>query len=58
MDGGKWGLMEFRAQVVVDAINTLVAETTGNTLYEIVFGQSARCNLAELEELSKQGLLD
>ena len=55
VNGDSWSL---GLKFVVYAINTSAAETTGKTPYEIVIGQSARCNLAELEELSKQGLLD
>ena len=55
VNGDSWSL---GLKFVVHAINTSVAETTGKTPYEVVFGQSARSNLAELEGLSKQGLLD
>ena len=43
---------------VVYSINTSISATTGKTPYEIVFGQSARCHLSELEELASQDLLD
>ena len=43
---------------VIYSINTSISATTGKTPYEIVFGQSARCHLSELEELASQDLLD
>ena len=43
---------------MIYSINTSISATTGKIPYEIVFGQSARRHLSELEELASQDLLD
>ena len=60
---GKWmedntDLWSKGLKFVIHSINTSISATTGKTPYEIVFGQSARCHLSELEELASQDLLD